>query len=81
MRNSAGNVLSFRPDAGTECFVMQGRCNAATAYADLYHDSADVGDLSDYAWIAQAQSYICFEAVEGTAVKSRVLEKVLGIRS
>ncbi|KAF2769368.1 hypothetical protein EJ03DRAFT_374529 [Teratosphaeria nubilosa] len=59
----AGNTLAFRPDEGTECYLMQGKCNSELPYADLYNNSTDVGDLSGYGWIRDCQSYMCFAAV------------------
>ncbi|KAH9821970.1 hypothetical protein Tdes44962_MAKER04867 [Teratosphaeria destructans] len=59
----AGNTLSFQPDEGTECYLMQGKCNSELPYADLYNNSTDVGDLSGYGWIQECQSYMCFAAL------------------
>lgn len=54
---------------------MQNRCDAESPYADLYNNSTDVGDLSDYAWIAHSASYICFEPI----YYSRVMRMLKGM--
>ncbi|TKA70122.1 hypothetical protein B0A55_06980 [Friedmanniomyces simplex] len=56
---TAGHTLSFQPDAGTECFLMQGRCNSEQVYADLQNDTPEDSDLSGLPWIGQSQSYLC----------------------
>ncbi|TKA34910.1 hypothetical protein B0A54_13873 [Friedmanniomyces endolithicus] len=70
LNDYAGHTLSFQPDAGTECFLMQrvpsrflppspGRCNSEKVYADLLNDTAEDADLSGLAWIGQSESYLC----------------------
>ncbi|KAK5122592.1 hypothetical protein LTR85_003855 [Meristemomyces frigidus] len=59
LNDYAGHVLSFRPDEDTECYLMQGKCDANSEYADLLYDSTGLGDLNILPWIAQANSYMC----------------------
>ncbi len=61
---STDNVLSFRPDEGNECLLMQGQCDAEEDYADLYYNSTDVGDLSGYEFAKELTSYMCFAQIE-----------------
>ncbi|TKA38112.1 hypothetical protein B0A54_11126 [Friedmanniomyces endolithicus] len=59
LNDYAGHTLSFQPDAGTDCFLMQGRCNSEKVYADLLNDTTEDADLSGLAWIGQSESYLC----------------------
>ncbi|KAM0710674.1 hypothetical protein Q7P35_001412 [Cladosporium inversicolor] len=54
-----GKVLSFRPDDGTECFLMQKRCDSDDQFVSAEYDSDFVGDLSQFDWIADAESFMC----------------------
>ncbi|EMC92285.1 hypothetical protein BAUCODRAFT_58449, partial [Baudoinia panamericana UAMH 10762] len=60
LNDYSGKTLSFRPDAGFECLLMQDRCNGNEQYADLYHDSIEDSDLSRLSWINMTRSYECF---------------------
>ncbi|KAK4545343.1 hypothetical protein LTR36_003523 [Oleoguttula mirabilis] len=61
LRDYAGRVLSFRPDEDTECYLMQGKCDANSEYADLFYDSVGLGRLDLLPWCAEMQSYLCME--------------------
>lgn len=58
-RNSKGKVLSFRPDEGTECYLMQDRCTSSDHFIGVDYDSTFTGDLSGLEWIADAESFLC----------------------
>ncbi|KAL1587732.1 hypothetical protein WHR41_03684 [Cladosporium halotolerans] len=64
LNSFAGKVLSFRPDEGTECFLMQGRCNSDDQFASFESDSELSADLTRFDWIKDAESFICMEERE-----------------
>ncbi|EME47616.1 hypothetical protein DOTSEDRAFT_21387 [Dothistroma septosporum NZE10] len=48
---------------GFECLVMQGKCDAATGYVSVGDSGEDkeIGeDLTEFSWIKNATSYMCF---------------------
>ncbi|KAM0713793.1 hypothetical protein Q7P37_010755 [Cladosporium fusiforme] len=59
LNSFAGKVLSFRPDDGTECFLMQRRCDSDDQFISFEYDSEHVADLSIFDWIADANSFTC----------------------
>ncbi|KAK5684962.1 hypothetical protein LTS10_003037 [Elasticomyces elasticus] len=64
LNDYAGHTLSFQPDADTECYLMQGRCNSNKVYADLYNDSPENSDLSGLPWIQKSESYLCLKPLD-----------------
>ncbi|OQN96037.1 hypothetical protein B0A48_18028 [Cryoendolithus antarcticus] len=76
LNSFAGKTLSFRPDDATECFLMQGRCDASNSYADFTSASSGTNDLSVLSWIAKTESFICFTEATTAREKMRVLERI-----
>ncbi|KAK3071706.1 hypothetical protein LTR53_008172 [Teratosphaeriaceae sp. CCFEE 6253] len=64
LNDYAGHTLSFQPDAGNECFLMQDRCNSNMLYADLTSSSPEDSDLSGLPWIEQSESYLCLTPLD-----------------
>ncbi|KAI6884817.1 hypothetical protein KC363_g5484 [Hortaea werneckii] len=64
LNDFAGHTLSFRPDEGTQCFLMQGRCDANNEYADVRYESLGLGHLEVLSFVANMSSYQCFEPID-----------------